>query len=223
MPLVSIEGSGPIPTEGRQPILVFSDQNRSMGLLVEEIVDIVEDALNIELGSERPGLVGSAIIAGKATDLIDAGHYLMQAFDDWFGTAADAEFGTADRARRILLVDDSPFFRNLLTPLLSVAGYEVSAVESADRALDLQEAGEEFDVIISDIEMPGMNGFEFAETVRSAGKWRNTPMVALSSHATPQDLDRGREVGFTDYIAKFDRDALLNTLSATIGLQRGAA
>jgi len=99
----------------------------------------------------------------------------------------------------------------------------VSAVESAGRALDLQEAGEEFDVIISDIEMPGMNGFEFAETVRSAGSWRNTPMVALSSHATPQDLDRGREVGFTDYIAKFDRDALLTTLSATIGLQRGAA
>jgi two-component system chemotaxis sensor kinase CheA len=223
MPLVSIEGAGPIPDEGRQPILVFSDQNRSMGLLVDEIVDIVEDALNVELGSERPGLVGSAIIAGKATDLVDAGHYLMQAFDDWFGTAQDEEFGAADRAKRVLLVDDSPFFRNLLAPLLSVAGYEVSAVESADRALDLQEAGEEFDVIISDIEMPGMNGFEFAETIRSHGRWRNTPLVALSSHATPQDLDRGREVGFTDYIAKFDRDALLSTLSATFSLQRGAA
>ncbi|MEA2754634.1 MAG: two-component system, chemotaxis family, sensor kinase CheA [Aliidongia sp.] len=223
MPLVLIEGADPLPTEGRQPILVFSDQNRSMGLLVDEIVDIVEDVLNVELGSERPGLVGSAIIAGKATDLIDAGHYLMQAFDDWFGTAQDADYGTVDRAKRVLLVDDSPFFRNLLTPLLSVAGYDVSAVESAGRALDLQEAGEEFDVIISDIEMPGMNGFEFAETVRSAGAWRNTPMVALSSHATPQDLDRGREVGFTDYIAKFDRDALLNTLSVTFNTQRGAA
>jgi two-component system chemotaxis sensor kinase CheA len=71
--------------------------------------------------------------------------------------------------------------------------------------------------------MPGMNGFEFAQTIRSAGRWRNTPMVALSSHATPQDLDRGREVGFTDYIAKFDRDALLTTLSTTFSLQRGAA
>jgi len=221
MPLVPIDGAGPIPKDGRQPILVFSDQNRSMGLLVDEIVDIVEDALNIELGSERPGLVGSAIVAGRATDLVDAGYYLMQAFDDWFGTAQDAEYGGMDRAKRVLLVDDSPFFRNLLTPLLSVAGYEVSAVESANRALDLQEAGEEFDIIISDIEMPGMNGFEFAETVRAAGKWRNTPMVALSSHATPQDLDRGREVGFTDYIAKFDRDALLNTLSATLSLHRG--
>ncbi len=68
-----------------------------------------------------------------------------------------------------------------------------------------------------------MNGFEFAETVRTAGRWRDTPMVALSSHATPQDLDRGREVGFTDYIAKFDRDALLTSLSATLNLQERSA
>ncbi|HVJ51983.1 MAG TPA: chemotaxis protein CheW [Aliidongia sp.] len=223
MPLVAIDGAGPITGDGRQPILVFSDQNRSMGLLVDEIVDIVEDTLSIELGSERPGLVGSAIVAGKATDLIDAGHYLMQAFDDWFGTATEPEFGQIERAKRVLLVDDSPFFRNLLTPLLSVAGYDVSSVDSADHALDLQEAGEDFDVIISDIEMPGMNGFEFAEAVRTTGRWRDTPMVALSSHATPQDLDRGREVGFTDYIAKFDRDALLTSLSATLNLQRSAA
>jgi|HubBroStandDraft_1064217.scaffolds.fasta_scaffold00449_6 two-component system chemotaxis sensor kinase CheA len=223
MPLVTIEGAGPIPPDGRQPILVFSDRNRSMGLLVDEIIDIVEEVLKVELGSERPGLVGSAIIAGKATDLIDAGHYLTEAFGDWFELARDTDPGGADRAKRVLLIDDSPFFRNLLTPLLAVAGYDVSAVESAGRALDLQEAGEEFDVIISDIEMPGMDGFEFAETIRSAGKWRDTPMVALSSHATPQDLDRGREVGFTDYIAKFDRDALLSTLLATFNSQRGAA
>ncbi len=129
MPLVAVDGAGQIETEGRQPILVFSDQNRSMGLLVDEIVDIVEDTLNIELGSERPGLVGSAIVAGKATDLVDAGYYLMQAYDDWFGTVNEPEFGQIARAKRVLLVDDSPFFRNLLTPLLSVAGYDVSSVE----------------------------------------------------------------------------------------------
>ena len=223
MPLVPIDPALRIGHEGRQPILVFSDKERSMGLLVDEIVDIVEDVLHVELGSDQPGLIGSAVLAGKATDLVDTGFYLMQAYDDWFGSRSDGALDSVARTLRVLLVDDSPFFRNLLTPLLSVAGYEVSAVESADRALDLQEAGEEFDVIISDIEMPGMNGFEFAETVRNTGRWRNTPMVALSSHATPQDLNRGREVGFTDYIAKFDRDALLTSLSATLNLQREVA
>jgi two-component system, chemotaxis family, sensor kinase CheA len=96
-------------------------------------------------------------------------------------------------------------------------------VESADRALGLCEAGEDFDVIVSDIEMPGMNGFQFAEAVRSSSRWQNTPLVALSSHTSAQDLDRGRKVGFSDYVAKFDRDALLTTLSETLSLHRGAA
>jgi two-component system, chemotaxis family, sensor kinase CheA len=122
------------------------------------------------------------------------------------------------------VVDDSPFFRNLLAPLLTVAGYDVTTVDSADRALGLCDAGVDFDVIISDIEMPGMNGFQFAKTVRDGTtRWQKTPIVALSSHTTPSDLDRGREVGFSDYVAKFDRDALLTTLSETLSLQKSAA
>ena len=68
-----------------------------------------------------------------------------------------------------------------------------------------------------------MNGFQFAEAVRSSARWQNTPLVALSSHTTPKDLSRGREVGFSDYVAKFDRDALLTTISETLSLHRGAA
>ena len=221
MPLVSIDPAYRMKNEGRQPILVFADQERSMGLLVDEIVDIVEEHLAVELNSEQAGLIGSAIVSGKATELIDAGYYLTRAFTDWFRAETELEAG-GRRAKRVLLVDDSPFFRNLLTPLLSVAGYEVTTVESGDRALDLCEAGEDFDVIISDIEMPGMNGFEFANAVRSASRWQDTPLVALSSHATVRDQDRGRAAGFSDYVAKFDRDALLTTLSETLG-ERGAA
>src|ERR1700722_11851142 len=102
----------------------------------------------------------------------------MQAFDSWFGTVNEPEFSQIARAKRVLLVDDSPFFRNLLTPLLSVAGYDVTSVDSADKALSLREAGDAFDAIISDIEMPGMNGFDFAVAVRSDGRWAGTPMVA---------------------------------------------
>jgi len=223
MPLVSPDPSYRMREEGRQPILVFADHERSMGLAVDEIVDIVEDHLAVELTTDRPGLIGSAIVAGKATEIIDAGYYLTQAYSDWFRASNEIEFGSTQKAKRVLLVDDSPFFRNLLTPLLAVAGYDVTTVESGDRALSLCEAGQDFDVIISDIEMPGMNGFEFATAVRSAGRWQKTPLVALSSHASPKDLDRGRAAGFSDYVAKFDRDALLHSLSETLSQERGAA
>ncbi|HWI26417.1 MAG TPA: chemotaxis protein CheW [Stellaceae bacterium] len=222
MPLVTIDSEYRTGKEGRQPVLVFADKEHTMGLVVDEIVDIVEDHLKIEVAVDRPGLIGSAIVAGKATDLIDAGFYLTQAYHDWFGTRSDGEF-QGEKGKRVLLVDDSPFFRNLLTPLLSVAGYEVVTVESADRALTLCEAGEDFDVIISDIEMPGMDGFQFASAVKNDSRWQNTPLVALSSHATPKDLDRGRAAGFSDYVAKFDRDALLHTLSEALNAERGAA
>jgi two-component system chemotaxis sensor kinase CheA len=223
MPLIAIDGTMTLREDGRQPVLVFSDRDHTMGLVVDEIVDIVEDRLKVELTANNAGVIGTAVIAGKATTIIDAGYYLPQAFGDWFGRQ-DAEYGEdGNQAPRVLLVDDSPFFRNLLTPLLSVAGYEVISVESADRALSLREQGNEFDVIISDIEMPGMNGFEFATACRSDIRWMSTPMVALSSHATEKDFERGRQVGFNDYVAKFDRDALLQTLSQTIAASKGAA
>ncbi len=218
MPLIPFVADHEWKTTGRQPILVFTDRDRSMGLVVDEIVDIVEDRLKIELSTNVEGLIGSAVIDGKATDVIDSGFYLTQGFPDWFGDN-DGAFGTGELthgSKKILLVDDSPFFRNLLTPILSVAGYDVTTVESAGDALKMREAGMTFDAIISDIEMPDMNGFEFAEAVRGGGAWEKTPMVALSSHATEQDFARGREVGFDDYVAKFDRDALVQTLSDAV-------
>ncbi len=150
--------------------------------------------------------------------MIDAGYYLTKAFPDWFGTARQRAFENEGGAKRVLLVDDSPFFRNLLTPLLSVAGYDVTAVGSASDALHMREAGARFDVIISDIEMPEMNGFEFAREVRGDTRWENVPMVALSAYATEKDFEHGREVGFNDYVAKFDRDILVRTLAETVAV-----
>ena len=223
MPLVKVDEGYQIKEEGRQPVLVFADGDRSMGLVVDEIVDIVEERLEIELTSKHAGLIGSAVIAGKATDVLDVAHYLTKAFGDWFAGEKDTPFGQEQSPRRLLLVEDSPFFRNMLVPLLQVAGYKVTTADDAAQALDLRDAGEEFDIIISDIEMPGMNGFEFAEAVKSDERWQSVPIVALSSYASPQDFDRGREAGFADYVAKSDRDALLDTLSHTLSAAGGTA
>ena len=216
MPLIPMDERTKLEREGRQPVLVFTDNNRSMGLVVDEIVDIVEDRINVEVRPDSPSLMGSAVIAGKATEVIDAGYYLTKAFGDWFDHSSEETLAVT-RGRRLLVVDDSAFFRNLLTPLLSVAGYEVTAVEGGEQAMALCERGDSFDAIISDIEMPGMNGFELAEAVRADSRWAQVPIVALSSHTTSEDLERGRQVGFTDYVAKLDRDALLETLAQTVG------
>lgn len=222
MPLIRVSEHQGLKEKGRQPVIVFSDRHRSMGLVVDEIIDIIDDRLKVELTGARPGLLGSAVVGGQATEVIDTGFYLTKAYTDWFANVRQSD-SDRDKPRRVLLVDDSPFFRNLLTPLLSVAGYDVTSVDSADRALNLYDAGENFDIIISDIEMPGMNGFEFAEAIKNSSRWQGVPIVALSSYTSPKELDRGREVGFTDYVPKFDRDALLETISNTLEHYPGAA
>ncbi len=222
MPIINVAGSSPLKTEGRQPVLVFTEDDQSIGLAVDEIVDIVTDKLNVELKSDVEGILGSAIIKGKATEVLDVGHYLTQVFEDWFRregpVGVPAAFG-----KTVLLVDDSSFFRAIVSPLLTMAGYGVKEVRNAAEALALRDQGETFDVIISDIEMPGMNGFEFASEVRSSSVWGEIPMVALSGHGTTEDLERGRDAGFDDYVAKFDRDGLVQVVNEIVTCRGEAA
>jgi two-component system chemotaxis sensor kinase CheA len=214
MPLVPIDGHGMGRGEKtRQPVLVFNDAERSMGLLVDEILDVVEDRLKVELGTHRPGFLGTATIAGRATEVIDITYWLRLAYPDWF---MRKESEAAASQKRVLVVDDSAFFRQLLPPVLTTADYAVSVVESAAAALRLREAGEMFDAIVSDIEMPEMNGLAFAEEVRRAGPWAELPLVALTSRVSDADIARGRAAGFSDYVAKFDRDAVLSALAQVL-------
>lgn len=212
MPLVSVSGYMELKSEGSQPLLVFSDSGRSMGLVVDEIVDIVEDALNIEVSADVPGLLGSAVIKGQATEILDIGHYLPLAFEDWFKRK---EMRIEALTRKLLFVDDSPFFRNMLTPVLKAAGYDVVTAAAGSEALDILKGGDKFDVVVSDIEMPEMNGFEFAEAMRSDKRFATTPVIALSSLTNPAAIERARVAGFHDYVAKFDRQGLIAALKET--------
>jgi two-component system chemotaxis sensor kinase CheA len=208
MPLVSLTNQDTTNTPS-QSLLVFADGDHSMGLMVDEIIDVVEDRLDIELGSGRPGTLGTAVIAGKATDVLDTGYWLTLAWRDWFSANAK---GSNAPGHKVLVVEDSAFFRNLLVPSLTAAGFKVSAAASAAEALRLRESGRMFDAIVSDIEMPDMDGLAFARAVRSGGAWANLPMIALSSYADPGQVEAGRNAGFTDYVAKIQRDQIIESL-----------
>ena len=219
MPLVSMNDSVRVKGEGAQPLLVFSDGARSMALVVDEIVDIVEDHLDIQVGSDNSGVLGSAIIKGHATEIIDVGHFLPLAFEDWFRRK---EQTAQHQPRMVLLIDDSPFFRNMLTPVLQAAGYQVTAAASAPEALAMFKEGRAFDAVITDIEMPEMDGFEFAANLRGDPRTADLPLIALSSVVSAEAVERGRQVGFHDYVAKFDRQGLIAALKEQTDVGRAA-
>lgn len=212
MPLIELNPARACkaPSNSTVPVLVFVDRERCMGLMVHEIVDVVEERLKIEVSAACPGLLGTAVIAGRVTDVIDAGHWLLQALGDWF---KDGQRQGHEKAR-LLVVEDNAFFRHLLIPALSAAGYHVTAVESAVEAIGLREASDpgEFDAIISDIEMPEIDGLMFARQLRASGSWSNLPLIALSGRSTEADVRSAKAAGYTDFVEKFDRDALLRSL-----------
>jgi two-component system chemotaxis sensor kinase CheA len=206
MPLVPLAPwTRPAPGTS-QPVLVFQDGERRLGLVVEEILDVLDDAVELRPSAERPGYLGSAVVAGRATDILDCAHWLRIGEPTWFGRAATAP-------PRLLVVEDSSFFRQVVVPALTSAGYDVTARPDADSALRLRADGVTFDVVLSDIEMPGMDGFGLLAEIRREGPWRDIPVVALTSKSRPVDIARGMAAGFADYVPKFDRDRVLDALS----------
>jgi two-component system chemotaxis sensor kinase CheA len=203
--------------EATQSVLVFADGARSMGLMVDAIMDVVHDRLRIEIGGTRPGLFGTAVIAGQASDVLDTGYWLTLASRDWFGSGQAAK---AQR-HRVLVVEDSDFFRQLLVPTLSAAGYVVTAAGSAAEALRLRDDGLQVDAIVSDIEMPDIDGLAFVRTVRRGGAWSELPVIALTARSGTMDADAGRDAGFTDYVHKTQREALIESLRQCLGEQVG--
>jgi two-component system chemotaxis sensor kinase CheA len=213
MPLVPMTGALDME-RAHQAVLVFADvdkklgRDRSMGLVVDEIVDVVEDQLRIELSGDRPGMLGTAVIAGHATDVVDIGYWLNHAFGDWFGGGREGKRSSA----RVLVVEDSDFFRQLVVPILSAAGNEVMAANDGAQALRMRDAGLMFDIIVSDIGMPEVDGLEFVRRVRAEGPWADLPVIALTANGSAAAVEAGRAAGFTDYVHKFDRDTLLASL-----------
>jgi two-component system chemotaxis sensor kinase CheA len=220
MPLIPVNDEVRLKQAGKQPLLVFSDEGRSMALVVDEIVDIVEQRLDIELVSQQLGVLGSAQIRGQATEVIDVGYYLPLAFDDW---QLWRDRCSAAGRHRVLLVDDSQFFRNMLVPLLGAAGFAVTSAASTEEALAILRDGKRFDVVVTDIEMPGLDGFELTSAVRHDPRTASLPVIGLSSQLSAAAVERGRQVGLHDYVAKFDRQGLIAALKEqTADISRAA-
>lgn len=102
---------------------------------------------------------------------------------------------------RALVIDDAPDVTEMLAILLKYAGYEVAMVYSGAQALDAVRA-ERFDVLISDIGMPGMNGYELAEAVRALPEYQATPMIAVTGFTMYEDRERALQCGFNAFLTK---------------------
>ncbi|CAH1660542.1 MULTISPECIES: hybrid sensor histidine kinase/response regulator [unclassified Chelatococcus] len=220
MPLVFADPAMSLQKEGRQAMVVFSDGDRWMGLIVDEILDIVEDALTVELVADRPELVGSAIVRGRATEILNVAHFLPLGHGAWL----QREVAPQTVTRTVLLVDDSEFFRSMLAPLLRASGYRVLVADGVEGALATLALPRLVDVVVTDLEMPDRSGFDLIESLRAEPRFAGLPVIALSSYVSPPIVERARKLGVVNFVAKFDRSGLVEALSAVLNARsRGVA
>ena len=144
----------------------------------------------------RSGLTGNFVLVNLQGELSPGAPGERQRHS--FADQSSLELG---KKRRALVVDDVDDVTEMLSVLLTHAGYEVMTASSAAAAISLAKGGQ-FDVIISDIGMPQMNGYELARAVRGLSGYEAVPMVALTGYSKFDDRQRSLDAGFNAHLTK---------------------
>ena len=223
MPLVNVEGATRNEEKERQPVLVFSDRGRSMGVMVDEIVDIVESTLALEIETSESGVIGNAIVDGNATGILDVSHYLLKCYGDWFENGhAQPKVTATSPSEKVLLMAENQFLRVMLDSYISSIGYDISTVTSLAEARELYDADVRFSTVLVDISLDE-GGFAFAEALSSEPGWSDATFVALGSDASPEEVERMGQSAFEHYAEKGNRQALRQVLDDLQGNESVAA
>jgi two-component system chemotaxis sensor kinase CheA len=203
---------------GKAPAVVLAAGEQRVAFVVDELVatqDVVVKALGRRL--RRVSAVSGATIlpSGRVALVLNAAHLIRRALG---GTPsarlAGPTPGAVPARKRVLLADDSLTTRALERSLLEAAGYDV--VVAVDGTVAWRVLQDDVpDLVVSDVEMPGMDGFALTEAIRSSPRLRDLPVVLLTGHERTEDKARGLRAGASAYLVKsaFDQKAFLDTLA----------
>lgn len=209
----------PLPENDQIEVIVFKLTGREVGLMVNPPVDAVDVVLNIDAETlVQPGIMGSIIINKFTTLMVEVYEFFRTLHPDWYTenevpiAPVDPETGETGEYK-ILFAEDSSFFRNQVKTFLQDDGYAVTVAEDGLIAWETIDAEEEsFDLVLTDLEMPNMDGFELTAKVKTDPRFDHLPVVALTSLAGEEDIAKGKAVGIDDYQIKLDREKLLLAL-----------
>jgi len=213
LPLVPLravlESSASGQDEMRDPVqvIVFNDGDRSLGVVVDQILDVAEEAVTVRQKSSRKGLLGSAVVGKRVTDFLDLNLVIQTATGNWFQSTSGSANG-----KRILVAEASAFARGLIRSGLDMAGYrvlEAANLEEAIRGLERQPV----DVVVAALDLPPDGSSTLLAAMRRRTEWEGIPILVLADSAEQVQASAVRSEGFQDCQAKFDQEAMLESVS----------
>jgi two-component system chemotaxis sensor kinase CheA len=203
----------PLAEQENLLVIVFVVGGREIGLLAIGPVDAVEVNLNVDGSTLRqPGIMGSAIINDHTTLLIDIVEIVQTLNPQWFKELEKIVDEDGNGAT-VLFAEDSNFFRNQVKASMEKEGFNVLEAEDGAIAWSLlQENIKDVSIVVTDIEMPNLDGFALTRMIKENPACSHLPVIALTTLAGEEDIARGKEVGIDDYQIKLDRERLIRSI-----------
>jgi two-component system chemotaxis sensor kinase CheA len=217
LPLISIDEVAmvqPLSDQNDLLVIVFNLAGKDIGLLAIGPIDAIEVAANVDdMTLKQTGIMGSSIIDGHTTMLVDIFDMVQTINPDWFADHPMSETVVSpdsDFIPTILIVEDSNFFRNQVRSYMEEAGFNVLEAEDGVEALEVLEGNvDDITMVVTDIEMPNMDGFELTERIRQEPRFAQLPVIALTTLAGDEDVAKGKAVGIDEYHIKLDKERLM--------------
>ncbi|MEZ5402317.1 MAG: Hpt domain-containing protein [Bryobacteraceae bacterium] len=219
----------PDPSVKRRPVLVMSLGGQRMAVMVDRLMEAREVVVK-GLGTlvrKAPGISGATLMGDGSVVLIVNPGELAPGFEESsrITTRISAETPAPQRkALEVMVVDDSVSVRRVLTNLMKNNGCTVTAAKDGLEALEILQRGHTPDVILLDIEMPRMDGYELTAAVRANPTLSPLPIVMLTSRSGDKHRKKAFELGATDYLVKpYQEETLLSVMRRVVRDAREAA
>jgi two-component system chemotaxis sensor kinase CheA len=212
LPLISLdavlEAEPPDPVQADPvQVIVFNDGDRAVGLVVDQILDVVEESVTVRQKTNRQGLLGSAVIGKQVADFLDLNFVIRTAAKDWFQPNSEPE-----GALQVLVVEASPFSRGLIRSGLDMAGYRVLEAANAAEAIHRLE-NDPVDIVLAALNLPPDGSSALFDAMHLRPEWEAIPVVALLDTPEQAGTPSGPGRNFQDCQVKFDREAMLGSVA----------
>jgi len=218
LPLVMLADAAhvePISNSRELAVIISNVRGHEIGLLGAMPVDVIEASAPIDQTTHRQkGVAGSTIIRDHTALVVDLYELVDATWPEWAAQNADDRPRPAGAAEvKVLLAEDSDFFRSQIIRFLEEDGYSVLAAPDGEAAWELLLKNvEKVRAVVTDIEMPRLDGLGLARRIRADQRTKQLPIIAVTSLAGDDDIARGKAAGIDDYQVKLDHDALLERL-----------
>ncbi|WP_028574649.1 chemotaxis protein CheW [Desulfonatronovibrio hydrogenovorans] len=203
----------PLELKGELVVIVFFMAGHEVGLLASPPVDAIEARIRIDdFTLKQPGISGSAVINERTTLIVDIFEFMETLNPHWF-VKRELESAPGGQDGEILLVEDSDFFRSQVKKFIEDEGYAVATAEDGLVAWEyLNQNPGDVSLVVTDLEMPVMDGFELTEHIKNDDRFKHLPVLALTSLAGEEDVARGKQAGIDDYQIKLDKEKLMQSI-----------